>query len=173
MKGLGSAKRRTICSSGTVNRSKWKHKKIFMLKERGVLWELNLGSLSILSKLKVNVILLTVMGVGIELDLGGIKLSGVTKRVNKKNNYALWVEAQHLFSFSVLPAFLGKALSPKCLRPSKESTLVYINFLIHWSSEKSIKPKGSNFYSIHIYLIFFKDSGLILPVLKSKFPIKI
>lgn len=99
-----------------------------MLRERGVLRELNLGSLNILSKLKVNVLLLTVMGVGTELDLGRIKLSGVITTVNKKNNYVLWVEAQHLFSFSVLPAFQGRELSPKCLCPGEESTRVYINF---------------------------------------------
>lgn len=48
-----------------------------------------MGSFIILSKLKVNVILLAVMGVGIELDLGRIKSSGVVKIMKKKNNYAL------------------------------------------------------------------------------------
>lgn len=55
----------------------------------GELRKLNLGSLNILSKLKVNVILLTIIGVGLESDLGRIKLSGVVKIENKKNNYVL------------------------------------------------------------------------------------
>ena len=45
----------------------------------GELRKLNLGSLNILSKLKVNVILLTIIGVGLESDLGRIKLSGIVK----------------------------------------------------------------------------------------------
>lgn len=55
-----------------------------MLRERRIKRAENLSSLEILSKLKVNVILLTVMGVGIDLDLGRIKLSGVVKIVKRK-----------------------------------------------------------------------------------------
>lgn len=48
-----------------------------------------MGNLNIFSKLKFNVIFLIVMVVGIDLDLGRIKLFGVVKIVNKKNNYVL------------------------------------------------------------------------------------
>lgn len=61
----------------------------FYAEGKEILRELNMDCLNILSKLKVNVILLTVMRVGIELDWRRIKLSGIVKRVNKKNNYVL------------------------------------------------------------------------------------
>lgn len=57
----------------------------FYAEGKEILRELNMDCLNILSKLKVNVILLTVMRVGIELDWRRIKLSGIVKRVNKKS----------------------------------------------------------------------------------------
>lgn len=74
---------------GHSKQNQMKTYKDFHAEGKEILRELNMDCLNIFSKLKVNVILLTVMRVGIELDWRRIKLSGIVKRVNKKNNYVL------------------------------------------------------------------------------------